>query len=70
MTSMAWSISIGQLGCLSGYAPAQLLHTCSLAECEKLEKEALDVTVTTENISVINVLLVLNPKHSSYWKKN
>jgi len=41
----------------------QLLHTCSLAECEKLEK-VLDFTATTEN-SVINIPL-LNPKHSSY----
>jgi len=28
---MVWNISIGQLGCPSGYAPSQLLYTCSLA---------------------------------------
>jgi len=48
------------LGYLSGYAPSQLLHTCSLAEYKKLEK-VLDFTVTTENISIINIL-VINPK--------
>jgi len=25
---------------------------------------------TTENISVINILLVLNWKHSRYWEEN
>jgi len=51
--SMVRSISTGQLGCLSVCAPSQLLHTCLLAEYEKLEK-VLDVIATTENISVIN----------------
>jgi len=64
MTSMVWNISTGQLRCVSGCAPSQLLHTCSLAECEKLEK-VLNFIATAENISVINILLVLNPKHSS-----
>jgi len=59
------NVSIGQLGYLSGCAPAQLLQTCSLAEYEKLEK-VLDFIATTEKISVINILLVLNPKHSRY----
>jgi len=66
---MVWNVSIGQLGYLSGYVPFQLLHTCSLAEYEKLEK-VLDFIATAENISVINILLVLNPKHSSYWEEN
>jgi len=26
--------------CLPGLAPSQLLNTCSLAECEKLEKKS------------------------------
>jgi len=69
MTSMVWNISIGQLGSLPGYAPSQLLHACSLAQYEKLQK-VLDFIATTENISVINILLVLNPKHSSYWMEN
>jgi len=51
MTSMIWNISIGQLG-LAGHAPSQLLHTCSLAEYEKLKK-VLDILATTENISVL-----------------
>jgi len=37
----------------------QLLHTCSLAEYEKLEK-VLDFTAT-ENIIFMNIFLVLNP---------
>jgi len=53
------------LGYPFGCAPSQLLHTCSSAEYEKLEK-VLDFIATTENISVINILLVLNPKYSSY----
>jgi len=32
MTSVVWNISTGQLGYLSGHAPSQLLHSCSLAE--------------------------------------
>jgi len=56
-------------GWLPGLAPSQLLHTCSLAEQEKLKK-VFDFLVTVENISVINILLSLNPKHSSYWEKN
>jgi len=55
------------LGCLPGYAPSQLLHT--LAEYGRLEK-VLDFIATTENISVINILLALNPKHCSYWEEN
>jgi len=68
MTPLVWNISIGQLGCLSGCAPAQLLHTCSSAEHGKLEK-VLDFIATTENISVTNIL-VLNAEHSSYWEEN
>jgi len=67
MTPVVWNTSIGQLGYLSGYAPSQLLHTCSLADYEKLEKA---LAATTENISVTNILLLLNPKHSRYWEEN
>jgi len=42
---------------------------CSLAEREKWKK-VLDFLETTGNISVINILLILNPKHSSHWDKN
>jgi len=69
MTSLVWNIPIGQLGCLFGYAPSQLLHTCSIAEHVRL-KEVLDFIATTEHISVINIPLLLNPKHSSYWEEN
>jgi len=48
--------------------PSQLLPTCSLAECEKPEK-VLDFIGTTENISVINILLLPNPQLSSSWDK-
>jgi len=63
------NISTGQLGWLPDCAPSQLLHTCSLAEYRRLEK-VLGFIATTENISVINILLVLNAKHSSYWEEN
>jgi len=56
-------------GYLPGCAPSQPLHTCSLVKEGKLEK-VLDFIATTENISVINTLLVLNPKHSSYREEN
>jgi len=52
---------------MPGYAPFQLLHTCSLAEYGRQEK-VLDFAATTENLGVINTLLLLNPKHSSYWE--
>jgi len=64
---MVWNMSTGQLGWLSGCAPSQ--HTCSLIEYEKLGK-VHDFVATTESLSVINILLVLNPKHSSYWEEN
>jgi len=66
---MAWNISIGQLGCLSVCAPAQLPPTCSLAEHGRLEN-ALDFLATAKTIGVINAALVLNPKHSSYREEN
>ena len=54
MTSMVWNISTSQLGCLPGCAPSQLLHTCSSAECGRLEK-VLDFLATAENISVLSI---------------
>jgi len=67
---MVWSISTGQLGYLSGCAPSQLLHNCSLAKYGKL-KRVLDFSATTKNISVLfNILLILHPNHSSYWEEN
>jgi len=65
MMSMVWNIYVGQLGYLPGYAPSQTLHTCSLAEHEKLEK-VLDFIAKTKNITVINIFLLLIPKHRSY----
>jgi len=69
MMSVVRNMSVGQLGWLSGYAPSQLLHTCCLAEYGKPEK-ALNFLATTENIGVINSLLILNPNHSSYWEED
>jgi len=69
MVSMVWNVSIGQLGCLSGCAPSQLKHTYSVAEYDRLGK-VVDFIATTENISVINTLLILNTKYSSYWEEN
>jgi len=60
---------LASLGYLSGYAPSQLQHTCSLAEYGRREK-VFDFSATIENISVINILLVLNTKCSSYWEEN
>jgi len=53
---------------LSGCAHSQLPHTGSPAEHGK--REVLDFLATTTNISVINILLVFNPKHSSHWEEN
>jgi len=33
-------------------------------------KEVLYFIATTENISVISILLIANPKHSSYGEEN
>jgi len=33
-------------------------------------RKVLDFIATTENISVASILLLLNPKHSSYWEEN
>jgi len=54
-------------GCLAVLPP--FLHTRSLAEHGRLEK-VLDFLATTKTISVINTLLVLNPKYCSYWEEN
>jgi len=67
--SLVRNISTGQLGYQSGCVPSQLLHTCSLAEHGEL-KEVLDFLATTKNITVISILLILNPKHNSYWEEN
>ena len=61
---MVWNISIGQLG-LAGCAPSQLLHTCLLAERGSLEK-VLDFLATARIINAINIILMLDLKHSSY----
>ena len=57
----AWCLwhGIFPLASLAGYVPSQHLHTCSLAEHGRLEK-VLDFIATTETISVINILLILN----------
>jgi len=61
-------MELASLGSLPGCAPSQLPHNCSLAEYGRLEK-GLDFLATTRNISVINILLVLNPKHSRYGEE-
>jgi len=57
MLPMIWSISIGQ--------PGLAAWLCSLPAPAHPQDSA-----TTKNISVINILLLLNPKHSSYWEEN
>ena len=60
---------LASLGHLSGSAPSQLPYICSVAEYGRLDK-VLDFIATTKNISITNILLLLNPKHSSYWEEN
>jgi len=62
---MVWKISVGQLGLSAWLCSLPASAHCSLAEYEKLEK-VLDFLAITENITVINILLILNPKHRSY----
>jgi len=69
MRSMVWNISTRQLGLAAWLCSLPAPAHYSLAEQGRLEK-ALDFTATTENISVINTPLILNPKHSSYWEEN
>jgi len=66
---IVWNICIGQLADLPGCAPFQVLHSSSLATYETLGK-GLDFIATIENISVINILLILNPKHNRYQEEN
>jgi len=33
-------------------------------------KKVLDFIPTTENIGVINIFLVLNPKDNTFWERN
>jgi len=46
--------------------------SCTPAHYMKMEdwKKVLDFLVTAKNISVINILLILNPNHNRYWKEN
>jgi len=70
MTSMVWSISMGQLGLAAWLcslpAPAHLLISWVWETGEKV----LDFIAPTENISAINIVLVPNPKYISYWEEN
>jgi len=47
-------------------APAHLLFGHIL----ETEEKVLDFLTTNGNITATNILLVLNPKHSSYWEEN
>jgi len=71
MMSRYGMFPLASLGWLPGCAPSQLLHTCASAEHGRLGK-ALDFIAKTENSynSALNIRLVLNPKHSSYWEEN
>jgi len=69
MLSMVWNISIGQLGLAAWLyslpAPAHLLISWIWET-----GYVLDFIATAKNISVINILPLLNPKYSSYWEGN
>jgi len=69
MMSLVWNIPIAQPGLAAWLCSPQLLHTCPGAEHGRLEK-VLNFLAMTKNVSVINTLLILNPKHSSYWEEN
>jgi len=72
LINWAWCYGIfasASLGYLSGYTPSQLLYAYSLAGHGSQEK-LFEFSAKTDNISVINILLVLNPKHSTYWEEN
>ena len=69
MMFKVWNISIGQVGLA--------VWLCSLPASAQLLISWIWETgkspwfiATTENISVINIILLLNPKHSSYWEEN
>jgi len=62
-------LPLASLGEPPGCAPSQPLRACAAAAHGKLEK-VLDFIARTKPISVIKALLVLNPKHSSYWEEN
>jgi len=58
----AWASSLAVL-------PPSSCTACASAEHGKLEK-VLNFLAKVKNISVINMVLVLNPKHSSYREGN
>ena len=69
-TSVVWNILVGWLG-LSAWlcflpTPAHLLISWTW----ETGKKVLDFLATTENTGVINILLVLNPKHNRYCEEN
>jgi len=51
-------------GCLAVLPPS----ACTLLPEHGRLGKVLDFLATTKNISVINILLLLNLKHSSYWE--
>jgi len=65
-----WSLSYGIFP--SGGSAvwlATLLHAWLSAVYQKLEK-TLNFIATTKTVSIINIFLLLNLKHSSYWEGN
>ena len=69
MMCIVWNISIAILAiCLAVLSPSSCTpaHQLNMRNYEKV----LDFLATTENISVTNILLSLNPKHSTYWEEN
>jgi len=66
---MVWNISLASLGIhLAVFPPSSCTpaHQLNMRNWAKV----LDFLATIKNISVINIILVLNPKHSSYWEAN
>jgi len=69
MTFMVWNISIGRLGLAAWLCSLPALALLIIIWVRETGRSP-SFSATTENISVINIFLLLNPKHSSYWEEN
>ena len=70
VTSMAWNISTAQLGLTAWLcslpAPAHLLVSWT----QETEKSPWFLSNNYKHQCIMNILHILNPKHSSYWEEN
>jgi len=69
MTSMLWIFPLASLAIHLALLPPSSCtppHQPNTGNWKKVR----DFLATTKTISIINILLILNSKHSSYWKEN